>query len=281
MDNEGCDDVVSEEIGRDTSEAEESRSPEELLPTAARADELRDSLEQAKTRIDRACASSGRDPESVTLIVVTKFFPARDVLALMDLGVSDIGESRDQEARAKLEQVRSHVSRDRMPDVHMIGQVQTKKARSIVRYADAVHSVDRARLVMALDRAAGAAIEEGERGDRLDVTLQVDLGDGDNERRGGVRLQDALSLADDIAECEFLRLRGVMAIAPARAAADSRALSEAFAELARCHERIRSSHPGAQWLSAGMSGDVEQAIAVGATHLRVGTAILGSRPPQR
>ncbi|MGC1206565.1 MAG: YggS family pyridoxal phosphate-dependent enzyme [Ornithinimicrobium sp.] len=247
----------------------------------ARALQLRDSLHHARSRIDRACSDSGRDAAGITLIVVTKFFPARDVLSLVDLGVRDIGESRDQEARPKVEQVGLRTDPERMPRVHMIGQVQTKKARSIARYADVVHSVDRARLVTALDRAAGAAIEQGERSGRLDVTLQVDLDGGDNERRGGVPVQDASALADDIAGCEFLRLRGVMAIAPAQAAGDDVALGSAFEALARCHELIVASHPAATWLSAGMSGDLEHAIAAGATHLRVGSVILGSRPPQR
>lgn len=254
---------------------------DEPVGDGARATELRDSLKQARSRIDRACANSGRDSAAVTLIVVTKFFPARDVLTLIDLGVTDIGESRDQEASQKIEQVRSQVRGDRMPTVHMIGQVQTKKARSIVRYADSVHSVDRARLVVALDRATGAAIEQGERIGQLDVTLQVDLADGGNERRGGALRTDAIALADEIAAGEFLRLRGVMAIAPAEAVGNDSALSGAFGALARCHEQVMSSHPDATWLSAGMSGDLEHAIAAGATHLRVGSAILGSRPPQR
>lgn len=247
----------------------------------ARTVQLRDSLQEVRDRIDRACINSGRDPGAVTLIVVTKFFPAQDVLSLIDLGVRDIGESRDQEARRKVEQVSSCTRIQRMPRVHMIGQVQTKKARSIARYADAVHSVDRARLVTALDRAVGTAIEQGERSAGLDVTLQVDLAGGDDERRGGVPVQEASALADDIAGCEFLRLRGVMAIAPAQAAGDDTALRGAFESLARCHALIVASHPDATWLSAGMSGDLEHAIAVGATHLRVGSAILGSRPPQR
>ncbi len=273
--------MMSRQVEDGDCEAEGSHSSEEGVASEARVHALRDSLEQVEARIERACAASGRARDSVTLIVVTKFFPARDVMALIHLGVSDIGESRDQEARIKVEHVRTQVNADAMPSVHIVGQVQTKKARSIVRYADAVHSVDRSRLVTALDRATGSAIAEGERGGPLDVTLQVDLDDGDEERRGGVRPGEAASLAEDIVAAEFLRLRGVMAIAPAGAANEPEALTEAFAELARCHARIRSSHPGAQWLSAGMSGDLEEAVAVGATHLRVGSAILGSRPPQR
>ncbi|MGB3827591.1 MAG: YggS family pyridoxal phosphate-dependent enzyme [Ornithinimicrobium sp.] len=249
--------------------------------TAARTAELRESLDRVHHRIDLACAKSGRSRDDVRLIVVTKFFPASDVRALIDLGVTDIGESRDQEASAKVEQVREMTEPDRVPLVHMIGQVQTKKARSIVRYADAVHSVDRARLVQALDRAASAAIDSGERTHPLPVTVQVDLADGADERRGGVPIADVASLADSVARCEALTLRGLMAIAPPDTVGDDVALRRAFEALARCHDRTRTAHPQAQWLSAGMSADLEHAIAAGATHLRVGSAILGSRPPQR
>ncbi|MGB3256681.1 MAG: YggS family pyridoxal phosphate-dependent enzyme [Ornithinimicrobium sp.] len=272
---------MSRPIEREAAAADAPGGSEEVVASDSRVRELREALRQVEDRVERACLASGRDRGSVTLIVVTKFFPARDVLALIDLGVADIGESRDQEARSKVDQVREQVGAKAAPAVHMIGQVQTKKARSIVRYADAVHSLDRTRLVTALDRASGSAIAEGERLGPLDVTLQVDLDDGDIERRGGVRPGDAPSLADAIAATEFLRLRGVMAIAPAGAADDKAALVQAFAALARCHAQIRSSHPTADWLSAGMSGDLEEAVEVGATHLRVGSAILGSRPTQR
>ncbi|MGB3763677.1 MAG: YggS family pyridoxal phosphate-dependent enzyme [Ornithinimicrobium sp.] len=272
---------MSRPIERGDPTGDAAGGSQEGVASESRVRELRDALRRVEDRVERACAAAGRDRGSVTLMVVTKFFPARDVLALMNLGVADIGESRDQEARTKMDQVRSQVGAKGLPAVHMIGQVQTKKARSIVRYADAVHSVDRTRLVTALDRASGSAIAESERVGPLDVTLQVDLDDGDIERRGGVRLGEALSLADAIAAAEFLRLRGVMAIAPAGATHDEATLTKAFAALARCHAQIRSSHPAADWLSAGMSGDLEEAVKVGATHLRVGSAILGSRPTQR
>lgn len=243
--------------------------------------ELKASLARVRARIDAACDKSERASTEVTLIVVTKFFPASDVLDLLDLGVRDIGESRDQEASAKLEAVRKCTAGDDLPTVHMIGQVQTKKARSIVRYTDVVHSLDRVRLAHALDRATARAIAESERGTPMDVTVQVDLSEVSNEQRGGVKANQVPELADAIAECASLRLCGVMAIAPAEAVDDEVALHTAFERLTRCRDEILRSHPGAQWLSAGMSSDLEPAIAAGATHLRVGSAILGSRPPQR
>ena len=211
-------------------------------------------------RIDGALASSGRTERPV-IVVVTKFFPPSDVDLLAELGVSDVGENRDQEAAAKFAEV-SH-----RPELtlHFIGQLQSNKAGSVARYADVVQSVDRPKLVRALARGAEAA-------DRtLDALVQVSLDDAPG--RGGVPWQEAVRLADAIAGVEALRLRGVMAVAPL--GADPRA---AFSRLREVSEQVRRAHPQACWISAGMSGDLEEAIAEGATHLRVGTAILGSRP---
>ena len=156
--------------------------------------------------------------------------------------------------------------------LHFIGQLQTNKAGHVASYADVVQSVDRPRLVSALDRGAHAA------GRRLDVLLQVDLDPDPRPRRfrrarGGVRPEDAAGLADAVAVRDLLRLRGVMAVAPLGGDPDA-----AFARLREVADGIRERHPGADWISAGMSGDLEAAVRHGATHLRVGTAILGSRP---
>ena len=238
-------------------------------PGPDRRNVLASGLQAVRRRIEDACAAAGRAPEDVRLVVVTKFFPASDVILLAGLGVRDIGENRDQEAAAKLTELPAH-ERSRLT-VHFIGQLQSKKATSVARYADVVHSVDRTKLVRVLDGAAG-------RSDRqLDVCVQVDLdppseGDG----RGGSRPDDVARLADQVAECEHLRLRGVMAVAPL--GADP---APAFARLRTVADAIRADHPEATWISAGMSADLEQAVAHGATHLRVGSAILGSRPPLR
>lgn len=246
-----------------------------------RRQELQDGLDRVRTRISSACHRHDRDLADVTLIVVTKFFPMSDVAELARLGVRDIGESRDQEASAKIALLRAELGDIPMPTVHMVGQVQTKKSGSISRYADVVHSIDRTKVVHALNRASARAQDENEREGPLGVLVQVDLGEGADAGRGGSLPKDLGQLADEVAECESLHLRGVMAVAPAETAQNERAASDAFRRLADCHQEILSAHPDAAWLSAGMSGDLELALAAGATHLRVGSAILGSRPPAR
>ncbi len=241
----------------------------------SRRDELADALAAVHSRIERACAAAGRGADEVTLIVVTKFFPASDVLLLHDLGVRHFGENRDQEAGEKFTEVRHalEVGAPR-PVLHFIGQLQTNKAGHVASYADVVQSLDRPRLVSALDRGARAA------GRRLDVLLQIDLDprprDGSGGGRGGVRPEDAAGLADAVAMPDLLRLRGVMAVAPLGGDPDTD-----FARLQEVADGIRQRHPRADWISAGMSGDLEAAVRHGATHLRVGTAILGSRPSLR
>ena len=231
--------------------------------TTARQRELATNLAAVRDRIDEARRAAGRTDE-ITLVVVTKFFPAADVDLLVDLGVTDIGENRDQEAVAK---VASLTHRDRLR-VHFIGQLQSNKAGSVAGYADVVQSVDRAKVVRALDRGATAS------GRVLDVTVQVAL--SDSEGRGGVPVDQAPALAEVVTQAASLRLRGVMAVAPL--GEDPRA---AFARLRDVRDGIRRTHPAATWMSAGMSGDLEAAVAEGATHLRVGSAILGSRLSHR
>ena len=232
-------------------------------PATARRDELAANLAQVHARIARAVAAAGRTDEPA-LVVVTKFFPASDADLLAGLGVTAIGENRDQEAAAKCAEL---ASRDLLT-VHFIGQLQSNKAGSVAGYADVVQSVDRAKVVRALDRGALQA------GRRLEVTVQVNL--DEVQGRGGVAPGEAGSLADLVAGSEALTLRGVMAVAPL--GGDPRA---AFARLREVADGIRADHPGATWVSAGMSGDLEAAVAEGATHLRVGSAILGSRESHR
>jgi pyridoxal phosphate enzyme (YggS family) len=233
----------------------------------ARLEELASNLRQVHERIGSACAASGRSPGDVGLIVVTKFFPGSDIEALSQLGVTDIGENRDQEASAKIAALAPEV-RQRL-HVHFIGQLQSNKAASLSSYVDTVHSIDRDKLVRALDRAAGAA------GRDLGALVQVSLsGDTRGGGRGGIPLDGVAQLADGVAAAEHLTLRGLMAVAPL--GVDP---AEAFAELAKVARGVRADHPSATWISAGMSADLEAAVANGATHLRVGSAILGSRPP--
>lgn len=232
-----------------------------------REQELAARLATVRDRISAACTDARRPVEDVTLVVVTKFFPAADVARLARIGVTDVGENRHQEAMAKFAEVDPEVRPQ--VSVHFIGQIQSNKAAAVSRYADVVQSVDRAKVARALARAGS------EREKPLEVTLQVDL-QGTDAGRGGVRPADLADLADEVAALEGLRLRGLMAVAPL-----GEDPSRAFERLAQLHDEVRQNHPDATWLSAGMSGDLEQAIAAGATHLRVGSAILGSRPVQR
>jgi hypothetical protein len=234
---------------------------------AARREELSANLRHVQERIGAACRAAGRPVGDVALIVVTKFFPAADIETLFRLGVTDIGENRDQEASAKVAALPPEVRQGLQ--VHFIGQLQSNKAPSLASYADTVHSVDRDKLVRALDRAATAA------GRELGALIQVRLdGDPAGHGRGGIPPDGVAVLADSIAAAEHLTLRGVMAVAPL--GVDP---SEAFGQLAAVAGGVRAYHPGATWISAGMSADLEAAVANGATHLRVGSAILGSRPP--
>lgn len=230
---------------------------------SGRRDELAERLGAVRARIDTALAAAGRTDE-VTLVVVTKLFPAADVDALAELGVTDIGENRDSEASAKLAELEH---RDRLT-VHFVGQLQTKKAGAVVRLADVVHSLDRPKLALALDRAAERA------GRTVDVLVQVGLDTSGG--RGGVAPEEVAALAVVVAGLEHLRLRGLMALAPLGAPP-----RPAFATLRELSERLRGEHPAATWVSAGMSADLEDAVAEGATHLRVGSAILGSRESHR
>lgn len=228
-----------------------------------RREELAARLAEVETRIGAACAAAGRRRAEVRLVVVTKFFPAADVELLAALGVQDVGESRDQEAAAKVASLSDDTRR--ALNVHFIGQLQSRKSGSVARYADTVHSLDRPKLVATLDRGAAAA------GRRLQALVQVSL--DDDPGRGGVLPGDVRRLADEVAEAPHLDLRGVMAVAPL--GADP---GQAFAALREVAAGVQSDHPKATWISAGMSADLEAAVANGATHLRVGTAILGSRP---
>jgi pyridoxal phosphate enzyme (YggS family) len=238
-------------------------------PDARRA-ALRANLTAVEQRIAAACAAAGRPRDEVTLIVVTKTYPASDVRLLSALGVADVAENRDQEAGAK-----AAACADLPLSWHFVGQLQTNKVRSVVRYADRVHSVDRLRLVGALSAAVLRA-ERPDLGCLVQVALEREEGAG--EGRGGAAPDEVPELADALAAAPGLRLDGVMAVAPltGRYAGDPRAAFDRLLEIAT---RVREAHPGATMVSAGMSGDLEEAVAAGATHVRIGTAVLGARPP--
>jgi pyridoxal phosphate enzyme (YggS family) len=233
-----------------------------------RADELRANLKAVRARIAAACQAAGRPADDVTLIAVTKTFPASDVRLLVELGVADIGENRDQEAARKAAECDDL---DPRPRWHFVGQLQVNKARSVVRYADVIHSVDRLRLVEVLGARARAA------GRVITCLVQVDLGPEPGPglaERGGAAPGDVSRLADAVAAEVGLTLGGVMAVAPLGAPP-----RPAFRRLAEVASAVRAAHPDASIISAGMTGDLEEAIAEGATHVRVGTALLGGRQP--
>ena len=243
-----------------------------LAPPDQRRAQLAVSLARVRSRIARACASAGRDRAGVTMVAVTKTYPAGDVLLLAGLGVADVGENRDQEAAPKAAEVAAAGVHVRW---HFVGRLQRNKTRSVVDYADLVHSVDSVRLAGALADAARR------RRDRpLEVLIQVSV-DGDPGRGGAV--PDSADpdhgvgpVAAEIARHDPLRLAGVMAVAP-----QGWAPERAFARLAEVAARLRAEYPEAVAISAGMSGDLETAIGCGATHVRVGSALLGMRPTLR
>ena len=239
-------------------------------PDSARRGELAAALARLRERIVVACGAAGRDSAGVRLLPVTKTFPARDVALLIDLGLRDAAEARDSEAVAKVAEV-SALRPAAEVRWHMVGRLQRNKTRSVARWAVQVQSVDSPRLVDALDRAIRLARETGYRHTSLGVLVQASL-DGD-PMRGGCPLPELPALADRVAAASSLRLEGVMAIAPL-----GREPEAAFATLSDAAAQLRSAHPDAVELSAGMSGDLEQAIAYGSTCVRVGTALLGDRP---
>ena len=231
-------------------------------PGGGRAAQIAASLGQVRRRIAAACQAAGRDVSEVTLVAVTKTFPASDIRLLNALGVRDVGENRDQEAAPKAAALAD--LRDQLT-WHFVGQLQTNKAPSVASYADVIHSVDRPRLAAALGRHATAL------GRSLTCLVQVSL-DGDRAR-GGAPVQQVPVVADAVARESSLNLGGVMAVAPL-----GMPPAAAFGQLAQIAANVRAAHPGAVMISAGMSGDLEEAVAAGATHLRVGTALLGGRP---
>jgi pyridoxal phosphate enzyme (YggS family) len=239
--------------------------------------ELRESLAALRARIGAACAVAGRLPGEVTLVAVTKTFPVSDIRLLSELGITAVGENKDQEAAAKAARC---AALGLSLNWHFVGQLQVNKAASVVSYADVIHSVDRPRLVSALGRRALAA------GREVQCLVQVSLDqpedsldqpeespDGAALGRGGVKIGQVTALADAISAEPGLSLGGVMAVAPR-----GQPPQTAFGRLREISDIVRSAHPAARVISAGMSGDLEEAIAAGSTLVRVGTALLGGRP---
>lgn len=226
-----------------------------------RKQELQANLQDVERDISQACIAANRNREDVTLIAVTKTWPASDVDLLAELGVSNVGENRDQEAKPKHDEVQA-----KNLIWHAIGQLQTNKAKSVAAWADVVHSVDRVDLVTALTKAVA------NRETPLGVLIQANLDPVPTENRGGALPDEIMDLADLISSSSGLKLQGVMGVAPLGGDDDM-----AFARLQEFANLIQAKFPEANWISAGMSGDFATALKYGATHLRIGSSILGKR----
>jgi pyridoxal phosphate enzyme (YggS family) len=228
----------------------------------SRREELAANLAAVRARIAAACAEVDRSPDEVRLVVVTKFFPVSDIRLLVELGVTDVGENRHQEAQEK-----SAACADLPLDWHFIGGLQSNKAAAVASYSQVVESVDRVKLVGPLDKGAH------QRSHAVDCLLQVSLDPPGAEGRSGADPGDLPALAAAVEKAGRLSLRGLMAAAPL--GEDPRT---AFARLDDVRRDFLVEHPHATWLSAGMSADLEHAVQAGATHVRIGSAVLGSRP---
>jgi pyridoxal phosphate enzyme (YggS family) len=222
----------------------------------SREEELRANVNSVRERIARAAERAGRISEEITLVAVTKTYPVSDVEILHNLGIEDFAENRDNEGKEKSAVVSARW--------HYQGQIQSNKISSIARWASVVHSLDNARHARLLANAvADSKI--------LSVFIQVSL--DPQPGRGGIVAQDLSPLAELVLSEPRLRLEGLMAVAPLGEDPQS-----AFERLAQIHSVFRQEFPSAASLSAGMSGDFEDAIEHGATHVRIGSSILGSRP---
>ncbi|MGG5172963.1 YggS family pyridoxal phosphate-dependent enzyme [Pseudarthrobacter sp. J1738] len=232
--------------------------------------ELRGNLTAVQKRISAAAAAAGREDGACELVVVTKFHTTQDIRRLAAMGVQDVGESRDQEAAPKSQELGELALK-----WHFVGQIQTNKAKSVARYAHAVHSVDRLSLVTALSKGVVAEQEQNNRPD-LQCFIQLNLDPSAEAGRGGASPEQLLELGAAVDAAVGLELYGVMAVAPLGSDPDA-----AFAQLAEHSRELRQQFPHARYISAGMSGDLEHAIRYGATHLRIGSDVLGPRPPIR
>lgn len=215
-----------------------------------------------KERISTAAIAAKREPNDINLIAVTKNFPIPDLLTLYEAGVRDFGENRDQEAREKVSQLPTDIN------WHFQGQIQSNKLKSITQWATYIHSVDQFKYAK--------MISDFTESERCSIFIQISLdqitGNQLSQTRGGVNPATLLQLADQILQLPKVNLLGVMAVAPLNGST-----SEAFAQMSQLSSALIKSHPQARALSIGMSGDFEEAIRHGATHLRIGSSILGNR----
>lgn len=225
----------------------------------SRVDEISGNLEKVKEQIKLAAASANRLSEEITLVAVTKTFPVSDIEILYSLGIRDFGENRDQEASAKVGLLPKDVR------WHFQGQIQSNKLKSITSWASYIHSVDQLKYAQ--------MISDYSAGNEKPIFMQVSL-DKPPQSRSGVNPSELLELAGAISALPGIRLEGLMAVAPVNSPAE-----QAFAELEDIRSDFLSTFPDAKSLSIGMSGDYQIAIKYGATHIRIGSSILGIRSP--
>ncbi len=224
--------------------------------------QIKSNYEKIQSRITEACKHAGRKTTDITLIAVTKTYPAQDIDLLNSLGIENVGENKDQEASQKFKEVNHKYI------WHFVGQLQTNKVKSVIQYADFIHSVDRISLVKEIQKSC-QKINKIQK-----VLIQIDLDESTgDENRGGVVPNQLINLATEIASCPNIALSGLMSVAPLNESAES-----AFSRLQNIQKDFLKNFPDALMLSAGMSEDLEAAILHGATHLRIGSALLGERP---
>lgn len=236
--------------------------------------DITENLALVRHRVERACEAAGRESDSVHIIAVTKTRPAADARAAVAAGLRDVGENRAAELGEKARDCADNGLAAPKVIWHFIGQLQTNKARLVARWADVVHSVDRTRLARVL--AERGRESERELTALVQVNLDPDAVVGTLGPRGGCHPQDVATVADFVAEQDGLRLGGIMAVAPPPEAGVPP--GDSFARLRELSARMQADHPAATMVSAGMSADLEAAVEHGATHLRIGAALLGDRP---
>ena len=227
---------------------------------------LEDRLNSIHQRIDAAAKAANRSSEEIELVVVTKNHGYELALDLLQLGESQFGENKDQEASLKAAQVVENLPSDQTaPTWHFVGQLQSNKVRSMLSYSSVLHSLDRGSLLKELAKQLAKTPEQ-----TLEVFIELNLTDDPN--RGGVELQDLTQFTEQVLAVPQLKLLGVMGVAglDVEPAVD-------FARILKASQDVQALSKAATFISAGMSGDFEEAIGFGATHLRIGTAITGKR----
>jgi pyridoxal phosphate enzyme (YggS family) len=225
----------------------------------SRKDQILSNLESVKEKISAAAQEAGRAPSEITLIAVTKTFPVSDLEILYELGVRNFGENRDQEAAPKVSALPADIT------WHFQGGIQSNKLKSISNWASVIHSVDKFKYAQMISQFSVGKTKE--------IFIQVSL-DTIPQSREGVDPADLMQLAEQIMSLPNLEVKGLMAVAPL-----DQPTEQAFVRLQQIQQKFIQLYPAASSLSSGMSGDYELAISLGATHVRIGSSILGNRSP--